>query len=215
MRAMIHRLTLSLACLAPAGLTAHPHVFVDTGLTLVHDKNRQVTAVDVTWRYDDLYSLLVLQDMGVDEDGDGVLTPEELELIQAWDMQWVEGYEGDLYLSLPDGSKVALAAPQPLSTEVDDARLVTRHRRPLAQPVPAEGLVVQAYDPEFYTAYDLTLGVTLPGSDCTADVSVPDKDEAYETAQDIMSVFPEDAEEVPLLGHVFAETVTVLCPAAE
>lgn len=198
---------------APAALCAHPHVFVDTGLRLVLDDQRRVTGVEVTWKYDDLYSLLVMQDMGLDDDGDGALTPAELAQIDGWDMNWIEGYEGDLYLSTSEGTPVALAPPTPLSTEVEDGRLVSRHLRPLASPVAADGLVLRAFDPEFYTAYDLTLGIDLPPA-CKADVTLPDKGDAYREAQEIMAAFPEDAEEVPLLGHVFAETVNVTCASA-
>ncbi|WP_136634642.1 DUF1007 family protein [Pseudooceanicola onchidii] len=210
MRAFLRLSTLCLALTAPVGLAAHPHVFVDTGLTLIFDSHGQVTGVEVTWKYDDLYSLLILQDMGLDDDGDGVLTEAEKPQIDGWDMQWMEGYEGDLYLTDATGQPVALAAPVPLSTDTQDARLVSRHRRDLVTPVPAEGLVLRAFDPEFYTAYDLTLGVTLPPP-CQAKVTRPDQDTAYREAQDLMSEFPEDAEEVPLLGHVFAETVTITC----
>lgn len=202
-----------LLCLAlglPAGALAHPHVFVETGLTLILDEAQMVTAVEVTWKYDDLYSLLIMQDMGLDEDADGALTEAELARIDGWDMQWIDGYAGDLYLTDAAGGAVALSGPEPLSTQVEEARLISRHRRPLAQPVPAEGLVLRAYDPEFYTAYDLTLGVSLPAP-CSADVVPPDEGDAYRKAEEVMAEFPEDAMDVPLLGHVFAETVTIAC----
>ena len=210
----LRALSVSLSVAIPSGLAAHPHVFVDTGLTLVLDDAQRVIAVEVTWSYDDLYSLLVMQDMGLDMDGDGILTEEELAQVDGWDMQWIDGYEGDLYLTDTDGNPVALGSHIPLSTEVVDARLVSRHRRQLVEPVVANGLTLRAFDPEFYTAYDLTLGVDVPAP-CTATVETPEKGAAYAEAQEVMSVFPEDAEDVPLLGHIFAETVSVSCLPAE
>lgn len=203
-------LTICLTLAVPLAAHAHPHVFVDTGLTLILDDSRNVTAVEVTWKYDDLYSLLIMQDMGLDEDADGILTDDEMAQIEGWDMKWMEGYQGDLYLTGPDGRAIALAGPEPIATEVEEARLLSRHRRTLSEPVPAADLVLRAYDPEFYTAYDLTLGVSVP-EPCTKEISTPDQDEAYAEAQELMSAFPEDAENVPLLGHVFAETVTIQC----
>lgn len=203
-------LSLCITLALPAGAMAHPHVFVDTALRLELDADRRVTAVEVTWKYDDLYSLLIMQDMGVDDDGDGRLTDAELATIQGWDMQWIDGYAGDLYLTGADGKSVSLSQPEPISTGVEDARLISRHRRTLETPVDAGNLTLRAFDPEFYTAYDLTLGVTLP-EPCTANVVQPDQDSAYAEAMAIMAAFPEDAVEVPMLGHVFAETVTLTC----
>ena len=41
-----------------------PHVFIDTGLDFIVDEAGQLTHVRVTWSYDALYSLLVLEDFG-------------------------------------------------------------------------------------------------------------------------------------------------------
>ena len=197
---------------AAAPLGAHPHIFVDTALRLVIDESGQATAVEVTWRYDDFYSLLILQDRGLDMDADGALTEAELPEIQKWDLAWMEGYAGDLYVKDAAGGDVALGPPEDLGTTVTDGRIESRHRRALG-PVAADGLVLRAYDPEFYTAYDLTLGVTATAGDCSADVVRPEEDDSYREAEAIMAEFPEDAMEVPLLGHLFAETVTIACAA--
>ncbi|WP_276716629.1 DUF1007 family protein [Pseudooceanicola nitratireducens] len=205
---------LSLAAgLWPGEARAHPHVFVDTALTVELDAQQRITAVTVTWVYDDFYSLLVLQDMGLDEDADGSLTPGELAQLDGWDMKWIEGYAGDLYVADATGRDVTLSPPQPLRTDVMEGRIVTQHRRVLPDPLSVSGASLHAYDPEFYTAYDLTGGVTLMGvvAGCSAGVARPDEDSAYAEAQALMAQFPEDAEEVPLMGHVFAETVTITC----
>ncbi len=213
---MTGRIQTALAVMAglagPAA--AHPHIFVDTALTLRINDRAEVESVEVRWLYDELFSLLMMQDMGVDDDADGELTADEMAVIDGWDMKWIEGYPGDLYLTAPDGEEIALGEREPVSSDVTEARLVSVHRRPLGPAVPAEGLVLQAYDPEFYTAYDLTGGVHLTGAGaarCRAEIGNPDQDAAYREAQEVMSAFPEDAEEVPLLGHLFAQKVTIRC----
>ena len=66
------RLTALVLALLPAlPVGAHPHVFADVGLALTLDARDRVVSVDVTWRYDDFFSLLILEDMGLDPDGDG------------------------------------------------------------------------------------------------------------------------------------------------
>jgi ABC-type uncharacterized transport system substrate-binding protein len=69
------RRTLALlATLLPLPAAAHPHVFIGTGLTLVLDADNRLAAIRVTWSYDELYSLLVLEERGLDSDYDGALT---------------------------------------------------------------------------------------------------------------------------------------------
>ena len=53
----------------------------------------------VTWAYDEFYSLLVLEDMRLDQDADGVLTEAEEQFLSGFDAQWVEGYNGDLVMT--------------------------------------------------------------------------------------------------------------------
>ena len=62
-------------------LAAHPHIFVNTGLSFVLDGENRLTHVQVTWEYDELYSLLVTEDMGVDSDYDGVLNAEDIAVL--------------------------------------------------------------------------------------------------------------------------------------
>ncbi|MGR3461685.1 MAG: DUF1007 family protein [Roseovarius sp.] len=56
----------------------HPHVFADVALRFESDARGRLTGVEVTWRYDDFFSLLILSDMGLDPDGDGQLSDAEL-----------------------------------------------------------------------------------------------------------------------------------------
>ena len=91
---------------------AHPHIFVDTGIVVELQADGTIGAVQVTWAYDDFYSLLVLQDMGLDDDADGTLTEAETARIQGWDLQWIEGYNGDLVMTGPGGADVTLGPKQ-------------------------------------------------------------------------------------------------------
>ncbi len=53
---------------------AHPHVFVDTGFVPVFEDGRLV-GVETSWRFDPIYSEVVLADF--DLDGDGALNADE------------------------------------------------------------------------------------------------------------------------------------------
>lgn len=195
----------------PMAATAHPHIFVATGLRLVVDEAGLAQAIEVTWSYDDFYSLLIFEDRGLDGDMDGVLSAEERADLQGFDLNWSEGFEGDLYLSRA-GAAVALGAPEHLSTEVDAGLIVTRHRRALLSPQPAAGLMIQAYDPTYYTAYSLDLGVDVEGA-CTATVEPPDLDRAYTMVEELLYAMPADQAEdaYPAVGKAFATTVHIDC----
>ena len=198
---------------APLPVLAHPHIFVDSGLKLEVDAEGFLKAAEVTWVYDDFYTLLVFEDMMLDSDFDGALTPAELERLKGFDLNWVDGYEGDLYLTQRD-TQLSLGAPEHLSTEVRDGVIITRHRRPVTEPVPvlANGVTARMYDPTYYTAYDLNRGVEITGP-CAAQVTPPNLDQAYTLVEELLYSMPtEQAEDAfPEVGSAFASTVAVAC----
>ncbi|OIQ26867.1 MAG: polyphosphate kinase [Alphaproteobacteria bacterium MedPE-SWcel] len=219
---MMKPVCLGLWLLLPAPLAAHPHIFVDTGLALEVDDAGMLRAVEITWAYDDFYSLLIFEDLALDADLDGQLTEAELQRLQGFDLNWSPGFAGDLYVSA-GAQGLGLGAPQHLSTEVVDGVITTRHRRVLtaaapvpaaAAPVPAAGVTLRAYDPTYYTAYEVSGGVTVSGP-CTATVTAPDLDRAYTLVEELLYAMPADQAEdaYPEVGRAFATTVMLECDA--
>lgn len=209
---MIRRLALCCA-VWPAALAAHPHIFVDTGLMLEVDEAGTLTAVEVTWAYDEFYSLLIFEDMGLDPEMDGALTEAELERLEGFDLNWSEGFEGDLYLSRGE-EPIPLGPPEALSTEVKDGVITTRHRRLVSPtaPVAAQGVTVRAYDPSYYTAYEINGGVKISGN-CIASLTPPDLDAAYTQVEELLYAIPADQANdlFPEVGRAFATTVSLDC----
>ncbi|MDP5335402.1 MAG: DUF1007 family protein [Paracoccaceae bacterium] len=200
---------LALSLAAPLA-QAHPHVFVQTGLTLVADEAGRLVGIEVSWTYDDFYSLLLLEDMGLDPDGDGALTADELARLDGFDLNWIEGYLGDLYLTAGD-APVDLGRPEGRGTDVIAGQIVTRHFRSFAPQ--AGSVIVKAYDPTFYTAYDLEGGVTVPDS-CKLAIQPADLDRAYTMVEEALyknPAMPDD--EFPEVGEAFADVVEVTCSA--
>lgn len=199
------------ALVAPAMAAAHPHIFVDTGLRLATDEGGRLSGVEVAWEYDELYSLLVLEDMELDDDYDGKLKPEEMARLDGFDQHWVEGYAGDLYLS-GEGGTVRLGPPENRGTSFENGRITTRHFRAIegAGTGPWE---IRAYDPTFYTAYDLTRGIATPAG-CEARVVAADLDAAQLALQAELAKIPADAEsDYPEVGEIFADRIVVTCRA--
>ncbi len=195
----------------PAVALAHPHVFVDTGLRVVLDDQQQVIGVEVSWAYDALFSMLTFEDLGLDQDYDGRLTPQEIAALDGFDLKWSEGFEGDIYLEVA-GNPVALGPPEGRGVDVENAQIVTTHYRPLLQPVPVEDMVLRAYDPTFYVAYDLTRGVQV-SDQCAATVTPADLDAAYTLVEELLYALPASAaeENFPEVGEAFADIVEIQC----
>lgn len=195
--------------LAPLAVQAHPHVFIDTTLRAVVDADGTFTGLEVRWSYDDFYSLLIFSDLGLDPDGDGTLDAGELARLDGFDLQWIEGYEGDSYASR-GGAPVALGPPEPRGTTVEDGKIVTTHFR--AASAPAAGLVIKVYDPTFYTAYALVGQVEVDGP-CTSMVEPADLATAYSQLEELLFNTPEDqaTEYYPEVGESFADTVMLSC----
>jgi ABC-type uncharacterized transport system substrate-binding protein len=203
-----------LAALAPLPAAAHPHVFIGTGLTLVLDDRNRLAAIRVTWAYDELYSLLVIEDHGLDSDLDGALTPEELATLNGFDMEWIEGFAGDTY-ALAEGAPLTLGPPTDFSTTVEEGRIVTTHTRTVAEAPEASRVLVKAYDPTFYTAYEMSRDVIVEGgTGCAAEIAPANLDAAYTMLEELLygprsAEFGEDS--FPEVGEAFADEVRLTC----
>ncbi|ETX30168.1 DUF1007 family protein [Roseivivax isoporae] len=192
----------------PAAVGAHPHVFVDSELTVEVDAQGRITGTRMTWSYDEFFSLLILEDMGLDTDADGVLTEAEKDALMGFDfVTWPEGFEGDLYLDA-EGGKVALGHPVSTSIDLVDGRIVSSHTRTVPE-VPAEGAVFRQYDPTYYVAYTVK-SVSVTGG-CSASREAPDPDAGEEALAQALESYTEDQFQVLELGIHYADAITLSC----
>ena len=91
------------------------------------------------------------------------------------------------------------------------------HLRPVADIIdPAAPLILRAYDPTYYTAYDLIGPIRIEGrDDCEASIIRADLDAAYTLVEELLYGRPASDvgpdEYFPEVGQAFADTVTVTC----
>ena len=195
---------------------AHPHVWIDTGIEVILNDRNEATGVRISWTYDDLYSLYVVGDMGLDPDWDGKLTPEEEERLAGFDMKWDPGFPGDTYALLGD-APLALSRPKDWTAAYDGGKITTTHLRNFDAPVPvgALPLIFQAYDPSYYVAYSIPeKGVVTGGTGCSAQTFVPDMGAAEEALLAALSEYTPDVDleaDYPAVGANFAQEVRVTC----
>ncbi|MBM2290304.1 DUF1007 family protein [Sulfitobacter pseudonitzschiae] len=207
---------IALICTGSAA-QAHPHIFIDAGLTAIVDETGRLQAIKVTWAYDAFYSLLVTEDAGLDADGNAVLTKEEEAQLRGFDMQWIEGYNGDLVARL-DGQPLELSGPRDATLIMREGRLVTTHVRDVvgAPELVGHSLSMKPYDPTYYTSYDVTLNVNVQGlDDCTIARNLPDLDAGMKELQGALSKLGRDQDAIeegfPEVGEAFATEVEITC----
>lgn len=208
--------------LMPVAAQAHPHVFIDAALQLDYDPDGRLAEVAVEWAYDDFYSLLIIEDMGLDPDGDGQLTAEEEASLQGFDADWAPGSEGGLYLGV-EGRRVPLQAPGEFSASYRDGRLISRHVRPLAEPLNGTvPLLIQVYDPEYYVQFSLPEAPAVNGGhDCQVRQRPGDPYAAADAyAQAVATALEDDdtgmTEEMLMvdIGPAGADEIRIQCGAA-
>lgn len=192
-----------------APLGAHPHIFVETALRFEVNDQAQITGVTVTWTYDDFFTLLIFEDMGLDPDGDAELTQAELDQLFGFDLvEWPEGFEGDLYV-FSNGEKIEMPYPRPIGIAVEDGFITATHFRDIPA-VPIEGIEILQYDPTYYVAYDVSQGVTLTDPACIAAVTDPNEEEAFAAVEEEAGTLENVFDEM-LIGVHFSDTITFSC----
>ncbi len=180
--------------------------------------DNNLTHVQVTWEYDELYSLLLTEDMGLDKDYDGVLNDADIAALTGFDMNWVQGYNGDLVAAMDD-TPLALGPPSVPTARFQDGKIITTHLRTVqGAPSVAGMLNFRPYDGTYYTAYEVGLEVDVRGRDgCNVVVDAPDISGALAMTQAELSAYPEDVDmEAAGLGDIgsrFATQVRVTCAA--
>ncbi|TGD44145.1 DUF1007 family protein [Pseudotabrizicola sediminis] len=201
---------------APVGAAAHPHVFIDATIEVIFDAEGRAEAVRIGWTYDSLFSMTYVAEQGLDPDFDGVLTPEEEAALAGFDMEWHAEFAGDTYALLGD---VPLGLSQPVESTAayQDGSLVSTHLRRLSEPVAlGEGeLVVQVYDPSFYTSYLIAGTPVLTGrTGCRVQVYEPDRaaaDARLEAALQELAGSADAETEFPAIGSAYAEEARISC----
>jgi ABC-type uncharacterized transport system substrate-binding protein len=214
---MMHRSALLAVPLAlgTAPLAAHPHIFVDATVEVLAEAGA-VTGVRLVWTYDDYFSLMVTEDLGIDGDGDLVLTDAEDAQLEASVTDWPPDYSGDLLIS-SGGADLPLAPPEEHGAALSEGRVVEAHLRPLASPAPATEapVTVKVFDPYYYVAYTVT-DVTVTGDPSCEAILVRVDPEAAQAEVDATwagldwaSAAPD--VQLPPIGEAFSDYVEVRC----
>ncbi len=157
-------LRLPLLLLLPLPAAAHPHVWIEATLGIETIEGK-VTAFDVTWVFDDLYSELVRQDF--DLDGNGRLSQEELDGLVGISAANLMEYSFFTHLKVGEEERRIIAVKEFYADVLEDGLVRYRFRVQLPQPIDPRTtpLAIGLYDESYY------VDIVLPPNDITLDLA--------------------------------------------
>jgi ABC-type uncharacterized transport system substrate-binding protein len=214
-----HLLQITLALAAAVSLAppaaAHPHVWATVRSEIVFGPDHRITGIRHAWTFDEFYTAMAVQ--GLDADGDGVYSKEELEPLAKVNVESLK--EFDYFTFVRRGKE---EKPLPLKEPVDywidyDKTLLTLHfTLPLEAPLDpkAEQVAIDVYDPSFFVAFgfatDAPVKITGTGHGCAAEIQKPDPDVEAD-ARALSEAFFSQLGPGSNFGSQFAQTATVKC----
>ena len=199
--------------LSSAGAWAHPHIWVEAQETLRFDAQGRIDAVLAHWEFDDLYSAFTLD--GLDENGDGAYSAEELEPMRAQIHSSLRTFGYFTTITAEDRPLDYAEATQ-IELSADDGILRLDAVLPLLAPVDPrqDKVALQISDPSYYIAFDLAqvdpvrLAGTVPDG-CSGVAQRPrDADDPAPTLSDDLATNAELARSYALDD---ASTIRVVC----
>ena len=145
-------LPLVVGLLALAGpALAHPHVFVEVGFGLQFAE-RGLEAIDVTWRFDDLYTQAMLPDYL--KKGEKQLSANGVQQLYSDLFRFFADYRFYTDVSI-DGVLMQPVNAIGFTARVDHAALVFSFLIPMAKPMAAGKLELLGFDPDYFIEYTL------------------------------------------------------------
>lgn len=209
---------LAVACwLVAASIpaAAHPHVWVTVETTVVYDGGR-ITGLKHRWVFDELYAAMAIQ--GLDADGDGVYTREELAELAQVNIDGLKEFQYFTYAKLGD-TRLAHKDPVDYYLEYKDDELALFFTLPFEQPImaEAEGFNFSVFDETFFIAFDfreeepVKLSAGAPEG-CAVDVGVPENELIeFKALNDAFGGALSAGDNNIGMGMGYARTVTLGC----
>ncbi|WP_376872852.1 DUF1007 family protein [Albirhodobacter sp. R86504] len=203
---------------------AHPHIFINAGQELIFDDQGRLSAVRARWAYDEMFTLLMVEDGGFDTNGNGAIDAAELPQFRLWDADWPDDFAGDMVVEI-GGTAVSLERPTDWEAAWEDGRAISMHTRVLSKPQPVTGeVIIRAFDPDYYTAYTITEAPKFTGrDDCSGQIFGPDieaipselRDAIAELSADVLisesGIADSLGNGLPAVGEMYAEEVRATC----
>ena len=191
---------------------AHPHVWITAEAEIVYAADGKVSGVRHHWTFDAGYSAYLTQ--GLDKNGDGKLTPDELQDMAKENAESLVDFDYFTVLKV-NGAKQAFEPPREYGMTFENGLARLSLLLPVKSPPNGKTLSLEVYDPTFFVSFSLAEGddaVRLAGAPkgCAATVARP-KPAAAEQ-QKLSESFFEALTSASNYGSNFANRAIVACP---
>ena len=200
----------ALSMVASPLAVAHPHSWIDMQTELQIDRQQRLTALRLSWLFDEFYSATILDDAKAA----GHTVAQELQLF-GHDTITNLAKENYLNRMTLDGKKVSFGQVSESRTQLQDGRIRFDYTLPLKAPLPLNQhqLVFAFYDSTYYVEMlhqkEQAIRLTGPGAlGCQRSLRPPnpsDEQRMYAISLDKTDQADEG------LGTAFAEQITVTC----
>jgi ABC-type uncharacterized transport system substrate-binding protein len=190
---------------------AHPHVWVTTKAEVVFAPDGKVTGVRHNWTFDEAYTAYVTQ--GLDKNGDGKLTPEELQELADENAASLNEFNYFTVLKAR-GKPQTFDAPQDARMTMEKTQVSMSFLLPLKAPVAPTGAVsVEIEDPTFFVYFSLTEGqaaISLANAPQGCVTSIAKAKPLDATMQQILQ--DEGAIQPQDIGIEYSNRAIIACP---
>jgi nickel/cobalt transporter (NicO) family protein len=196
---------------------AHPHVWIDAAGEVLFEDGA-IVGMRHHWTFDEYFSAWAIQ--GLDADGDGVLTPAELQPLAEENIEGLDFYS---YYTFGDpegaGGSAAVAGASDPSMVYEDGRVTLTFSMNFAEPQSVGGIYdIEVGDPEYYAAFTFPEedSVTLEGAPEGCSVVSKEPQPIDPELEERLWMLGPDVTEIPAdlreAARAMANLVTVSCP---
>lgn len=206
---------MAIALVGLAQAQAHPHIFIDGKVAVGFDEQGRVATLRNSWTFDTAFSVWMVQ--GLDTDGDGVVSSEEMQELADENMIGLADFGFYTYA----GDNLALQAVGDQRMSYADNRVTLDFSLAAVAPqAPGLRFELGIYDPEYYVAIGVAElnDVTLENApeDCAVHLEPP-TGMAPDVEERLYALGPEVLELPPDLAAAMRGTqgmVVIECGAA-
>jgi ABC-type uncharacterized transport system substrate-binding protein len=191
---------------------AHPHVWITAKAEIVYAADGNVSGVRHHWTFDAGYSAYLTQ--GLDKNGDGRLTPDELQEMAKENAESLVDFDYFTVLKV-NGTKQAFEPPREYGMTFENGLARLSLLLPVKSAPNGKALSLEVYDPTFFVSFSLAEGeeaVRLAGAPkgCAATIARPTPVAAEQ--QKLSESLFEALTSASNYGSNFANRAIVACP---
>ncbi len=190
---------------------AHPHVWIENRSDLVFDDQGRITAINVEWRFDEMYSQVAVE--GLDANGDGIYEATETQALAQENIEALKEYDY-FVTATAAGEKIKFGDVTEYGNLFSNGVLTFYFQVPLATPVDPRisETKLAVFDPSYYIAIVLAekdpiqiIGA-LPSPCQVAVTKSAAEADNFQYTEDFWN---KEANEG--MGNLFAQTVQIQC----